>query len=439
MSRVRGASKREMSAARSAVEPVAGPPAAEALRGAPQRGVPGTPLPGPLRLASLAAFPFPAPQGSQVFAREQARALERAGAAVTVVCYGRGSGTAPDDVALERSPAWLSPRSLRAGPNVAKPLADAALVATYVAAHRKQPFDLALAHNVEAAFVALAARPLLRVPVLYVAHTLMRHELSSYGPATLRPALDRAGETLDHSIARRADGVMVLCEAAAKQLGSLARGPLALIPPGLAPAPPPAAGEVARVCAAHGLAPGAFALYAGNPDGYQSLDTLRRAAPLLPELPVAVATHAGPVAERGPLHWLAVADAREARALLHGARIALLPRRAPGGFPIKLLNYMEAARPIVAREGLVGSLVHGLNAQLVPPDATPGAFVAAIRALLADPARARRLGEAARATLETQHAWPELARRTLAHAADVARAADPLHWLRSGASGSEQR
>ena len=74
----------------------------------------------------------------------------------------------------------------------------------------------------------------------------------------------------------------MLCPDAAHRLDGLVRGPLALIPPGLDPAPPPSEAEVARVGAAHQLTPGGFALYAGNPDGDQSLDTLRRGV-LAPE------------------------------------------------------------------------------------------------------------------------------------------------------------
>ena len=49
-----------------------------------------TPRAENLRLAVLGAFPFPLPQGSQVFMREHTRALIEAGAQTTVLTYGRG-------------------------------------------------------------------------------------------------------------------------------------------------------------------------------------------------------------------------------------------------------------------------------------------------------------------------------------------------------------
>jgi glycosyltransferase involved in cell wall biosynthesis len=375
-----------------------------------------------LRVAVLGAFPFPLPQGSQVFARDQACALQRAGADVRLLCYGRGRGPAPAELALERIPGWLSPRRLRAGPSPGKPLADAALVALTLASHRRRPFEVVLAHNAEAALVALCARPLTGVPVLYVAHTLLRHELASYGPRGLRAGLDGLGRALDAWIARRADGVIALCAEAGRALAAAPGARVEVIPPGLEPGPAPGADRVARSCGRFGLEPGRYALYAGNLDAYQNLRELDLAARELAELPVIVATHA---TDAPPLRALRVlrVDRDEARELCYGAAVALLPRRHPGGFPIKLLNYLEAARPVVAYAGSAPGLEHDRSAWLVSPEQGARGLAQAVRRLLADPERARRLGQAARALLEAQHAWPELAARTLAFARSVRSAA----------------
>ena len=108
------------------------------------------------RIALIGAFPFPLPQGSQVLVAQQARALEAAGASVTLICYGSGTGPVPGSLDIVRIPRALSPRRLRAGPSIAKPLADAALVGAYLGAHRRRRFAVALAHNAEAALVGLA-------------------------------------------------------------------------------------------------------------------------------------------------------------------------------------------------------------------------------------------------------------------------------------------
>jgi glycosyltransferase involved in cell wall biosynthesis len=371
-----------------------------------------------LRIALLGAFQFPVPQGSQVFAADQARALTRAGAEVTLVCYGRGAGASPGDLSLLRTPAWLSPRSHRAGPRAGKPIADVALLAALVRAQRSRRFEAVLAHNAEAAMVAIAARAITRVPVVYVAHTLLGSELGAYAPRALRGALDRAGRRLDRSIAARADAVIALTRAAAGSLAVAARGPVEVIPPGLEASPEPKTEAVAEACARHGLEPGRFVLYAGNLDPYQDLDDLAAAATALPDVPFVAVTHGAP-RDLGAVRVLRV-DAPEAlRCLTWAAAVAVAPRRSPGGFPVKLLNYMEAARPIVARAGVVDTLEHDRNAWLVPPEAGPEAIAEACFALLSHPNHAASLGRAARTTLETAHAWPPLATRILELAGTV--------------------
>ena len=373
-----------------------------------------------LHLAVIGAFPFPLPQGSQVFVRDQIRALHAAGVDTTLVCYGSRAGSAPDDLHVVRVPRALSPSALRAGPSLGKPLADAALATVYARAHRARPFDAVLAHNAEAALAALAARPSTGVPVVYVAHTLLGRELDAYGPRALGFLSRRAGALLDRGIAAAVDGIAALSGEAAQRLAEYTRAPVERIPPGRDPAPAPDPREQTEICARFGVEPGRFALYTGNLDRYQDLEDLARAARLVPEVPIVVATHAARGRVARSLRLLRVSP-EQARVLTFASGVALLPRRRAGGFPIKLLNYMEAARPIVARQGVAEGLVHARSAWLLEPDAPADSLAAAIRALVSDPKRAAALGREARATLEAQHAWPELVKRTLA-LIDAARA-----------------
>jgi glycosyltransferase involved in cell wall biosynthesis len=345
-----------------------------------------------MRLAALGAFAFPAPLGSQRFAAEQAEALRAAGAEVELLAYGEGGARARG----------LDPRKLTA---------DRALAARLEAVHRTRRFDAVLAHNAEAALVALALRARLRLPVVYVAHTLWAEELETWLPV---PGVARAaGAALDRALARAADAVLVLTEPARRALAPIARGPVAIVPPGHAPEPAPSPAEVAAACARHGLAPGGYALYAGNLDRYQDLTVLDAAADREPGLPLVAVTHDARTARFRRLRVIAAADVEEVRRLTCGAAIALLPRRRAGGFPLKLLDYMAAGRAIVLRERLAGALVHGESAWLVADDARPYAWAAALRRLAAEPALRERLGAGARRVLAARHAWPACATETL--------------------------
>ncbi len=365
-----------------------------------------------MRLALIGAFPFPYAQGSQVYLAQQASALETAGASCEILSYAR-------------LPGWLAPRRQRSGPGPGKPLADAALCADLVRRCRRDRFDAVLAHNAEAAVVSLLARAVTGVPVVYVAHTLLAFELSAYGPVRFAQELDRTGHAIDGWIARRANGILVLSEDARVCLESRARGRVCVVPPGLERAADPTPEEQQAVCHRAGVEPGRFALYAGNLDGYQDLSLLDEAARLAPEVPVLVATHDardGPTRHRH-LRFLEIDGFGEARALHFAAGAAVLTRRRRGGFPIKLLNYMEAARAIVAFEGIAPGLRDGESAVLLDPAAGAPQWADALRALASDPARAEALGKAARARLEAAHDWPKLARRTLDFVAAAAKGA----------------
>jgi glycosyltransferase involved in cell wall biosynthesis len=348
----------------------------------------------PLRLALVGAFAFPAPLGSQRFAAEQEAALREAGADVERFTYpARG-------VTLR----GFDPRKVGA---------DRALRQALVAAHHTRAFDGVLAHNAEAALVALSARRELGIPVVYVVHTLWEHELGSWLPAALGPLARAIGRRLDTALARRADALLVLSRPALAALAPHARGPIARIPPGHTFESEPTSSEVDAACARHGLEREGFALYAGNLDRYQELALLDAAAAGLPGLPVVVATHDARRVRFEALRVIEVASIEESQQLLHGAAVAVLPRRLHGGFPIKLLHYMAAGRAIVARQNVADTLIDGESARLLPSEAGADDFAAAIRALVADPALRARLGASAKRTLSERHAWPARAAETI--------------------------
>jgi glycosyltransferase involved in cell wall biosynthesis len=393
-----------------------------------------------MRAAVLGAFPYPYPQGSQVFVTDHSRALTRVGFEVRLFTYGRGTGTAPDDLEWVASPRWLSPRAMRSGPNLAKLLADAGLLARLVTAHRERPFDVCFAHNAEAATVALAARAITHTPVIYVAHTIMRHELSSYASQRWDRMLCEVGMRIDRFVAQRVDGIIALCEDASIALAPHARGPLEIIPPGLDPQASPSAKRVAEVCARHALHPGHYTLYCGNLDGYQDLhllaDATREAARTLdrPPLEIVVATHDAshvPDSIRGldNLVCIEVDEFAEMRALIAGAQSVVLTRRRQGGFPIKLLNYMEAAKPIVAYRGVAPGFEHLRNAWLLGPSAGGKELATALRTLAQREDLRADLGRGARQLLEDAHPWAQLGQKTRVFAEAIVsqRSASPTH------------
>lgn len=372
-----------------------------------------------MRLALVASFPVPAPQGSQRFLALQARALREAGHEVELVCYGGGDGRPAPAPVVHRTPRALAPRGWRSGLSPWRATADAGLAAALAGAAARRPFDATLAHHVEAALAARLVPRRARGPLLYVAHTLLAEELGAYLPAGLARAAGVLGRVLDAAAVRAADAVLALSPRGRARLAALARGPAACAPPPWPAETPPDAEAVRRACARHGLTPDSYAVYAGNLDRYQDLPLLDAAAARLPELPCVAVVHDPRGVRLRHVRVVVAGSPDEARHLVHGARLAVAPRRRAAGFPVKLLAYLEAALPVVALEGAAGTLAHDRCGWLLPEDATPDALAAALRRVAEDSALAARLGRGGRALLERTHAPARHAEAVIALAEDA--------------------
>jgi glycosyltransferase involved in cell wall biosynthesis len=202
---------------------------------------------------------------------------------------------------------------------------------------------------------------LTRVPVVYHAHNVMSDELDRYfrrPPARLLAR--QLGGWLDRRLPRRADGVVALSEAVADHLRvhGVDSDRLQVVPPGAFPR-----GEGRDVASSP---PGSnVVVYAGNLDPYQDLDTLleamievRRAEP---SAVLEVVTHAAcrrleqqsqRLGLSGQVRLIVVENYTAVRPVLERASVLVCPRTSWSGFPIKLLNYMAAGRPMVVGGGV---------------------------------------------------------------------------------------
>src|SRR5215217_2220789 len=277
------------------------------------------------------------------------------------------------------------------------------------------PYDLVHAHLGEDAAVlpvALAAARRWAAPLVVTVHMSPRHTLTGRGPR--ERFLRTVGGTAELVAGRRAAAVITLTErlAAAVRRSGVPAHRVHVVPSGMRAAAfaPPAAG-------------GRGVLYVGRLHRQKGVDTLVRAVPLLPpEVPV---TLAGDGPERAALEKLAarlgVADRvrvtgflphRQVPELLAGAAVAVLPSRYEE-LGTALVEAMAAGRPVVASAvGGIPELVRdGVDGLLIPPG-QPAALATAVRAVLADPQLAARLGGHGRARV-AEHDWARLAARVL--------------------------
>lgn len=273
----------------------------------------------------VAALPFPTPQGTQAAIRFMLEALQRSEHHHTLLTYASGTGRAAFE--HRRSPALWSDGSQRSGPSVGKLINDAGLAL----ALSRSSADLVVAHHVEAAFIAALSRR----PFVFVAHTALGPELPTYFAQRWSRAAALAGDGLDRFLARRASAVAAVSPALADRL-SVDRGVASWPIPW--PVPPPITREERRAARdALGIpADARVVLYAGNLDGYQGIELLEAAMRAMDATWLVASQSSGTLPEAA--HRAPLATEHDRRRAHAAADVVAVPRRSPGGLPVKILD-----------------------------------------------------------------------------------------------------
>jgi glycosyltransferase involved in cell wall biosynthesis len=337
-----------------------------------------------------------------------------------VVTYAEGLEEALAEFPVRRAARVPGLRALGSGPRPAKLLLDAALLLRLLEVLKRESIEVMHAHNYEAALIGLAARRLTDVPLIYHSHNALAEELPTYfRTRTARRLAGIVGAVADREVPRRADHCIAICRELVGFLRERGVGPQAIemIAPGGSPEEFPACSvaEAARIRARFGFGERPVLLYTGNLDGYQNLELLLASIGTVRETIgdalLVLATHATPRDLPAHLRRLppgvrlvTAGDFATVRDLIQVADLALCPRREWSGFPMKLLNYMAAAKAVVVSAGSAKAVRHGVNGVIVDGDG-PEAFAAAVLDLLRDPGRRRQLGAAARRTVEDEYGW----------------------------------
>jgi len=185
-------------------------------------------------------------------------------------------------------------------------------------------------------------------------------------------------------------------------------------------------GDGARVRERHGLVGTPLVMYTGAYEQFQRIDHLLRAMQWVASNgPQAHLLLAGTVKNSANLKrytdmardlgiekrvtFLDSVQLHELPDYLAAADVTVMPRTECPGHPVKLLNYMAAAKPIVSFRGAAKGLHHMHNGYLAN-DHDYVALGRGIQFLLEHPGLARSLGERACQTLHGVFDWDTLAR-----------------------------
>jgi glycosyltransferase involved in cell wall biosynthesis len=376
------------------------------------------------------ASPFPANHGTPGSIREMAEAIAARGHVVHVVAYHFGDGPPPPGVEVHHIPDLGLGRKVTVGPTWQKPLQDLQMVLTLRRVVKEQKADLIHAHNYEGALVGYLAHLLTGRPLLYNACNTMGDELTSYGflPAFIASPL---AKTLDYVVPRLPDTTVAVSEDLARFL--LAQGVrkerLHAIPLGIDPGIFDRVDQEAARRKVRGDDPRPIVIYTGCLDGLQRIDYLLQAMrEVLPHMSgVRLLLLANAVKDRDRSRYLEMARElgiasqleivesdtfEDVPVYLAASDVAVVPRPACPGFPVKLLNYLAAGRPTVVSAGSSKGLTDGENA-LLTPDHDPKALGRGILDLLQNKEKAARLGRNGRLFVEARYAWPVLTDRML--------------------------
>ncbi|HEX5458406.1 MAG TPA: glycosyltransferase family 4 protein [Steroidobacteraceae bacterium] len=371
------------------------------------------------RIAMVAACPMPARRGTPLRVERLAEALAARGHHVELVTYHVADGPQPLDFPVHRifrRPVyWRMP----VGPSFRKlALYDPALSWKLLRVLAGRRFDVIHAHHVEGLLVALPVRLRHRMPLIYDAHTMLSAELPSYAAWLARGTFGALGGWLDGALPRRADHVVAVTSDIRDRLVAahgLEPGRVSVVTNGVETGcfrveSPPRQDGLVRL------------IYTGTLAPYQDVDLLleafARAREVRPDLRLCFSVSSSFEPYEAAARRLRVLDAIEVLPdrfgelplRLASAAIAVLPRTSCPGIPQKLLNYMAAAKPIVASAGSAKVLVHERTG-LVVRNGDASGFADAVLRLAGDPELAEKLGRSARETVEKEFSWERAAQK----------------------------
>ena len=373
-------------------------------------------------IAMVVASPFPANHGTPGSIKEMAEALATNGHRLHIVAYHFGEGPAPHDIEIHRIADVGFNKKVVVGPTWQKPFLDLLMVFTLCRVILQTKADVIHAHNVEGALVGYIAKLVTGRPLVYNAINTMSDELPKYNVIRPRVLAIWLAKVLDYWVPRMADHILCLSQEIAQFL--LAKGIPAdrihVVPLGVDGAQFEGADrDVVR--RQYNLNGQPLVVYAGILDPLQRIDYLLKAMSVVVQRKknarlMLVSNLAkqedldrcnASIRELGLEGTVDIATRvafEDLPPYLAAADVAVVSRPECPGFPVKLLNYMAAGKPIVVFEGSSKGLQHFHNAVVVD-DHDWKAMGNGILAVLDDPELAGKLGRNAKQRACDDYSW----------------------------------
>lgn len=377
-------------------------------------------------IAMVAACPFPANYGSSASIRELANILGNRGYQVHVVTYPLGDADLPVGRAhIWRTAYWRKQGRTYIGPAWEKFIFDLLMVFKLIRVIRREKIDIIHAHNYEGVLIGTIAKLFTRRPLVYQAVNLMGDELASYN--FIKPAFvaRTIAAVLDWIVPLLPDFVIVISQELQDYFAARGFGDdrLAQIPPGIYPAMF-AKSDPQRFRDHYSLGSRKVVMYAGVTNAFQRIDYLLEAfkvvlqaetsavlmvvSPLRQEPDLARnRALAGSLGIADNVIWVEGQKLADLPDYLALADVTVIPRPSIPGYPLKLLNYLAAEKPVVCFASTAKGVRHLYDVFTVA-DHDLQAMGHAIVKLLREPKLAASLAANGRNTVLSRFDWEVL-------------------------------
>jgi glycosyltransferase involved in cell wall biosynthesis len=374
----------------------------------------------------IAPEPFFEPRGTPFSEYHRIRALLELGHSIDLVTYPFGRDVSLPGLRVFRClrPPFI--RDVRIGPSLAKIPLDLTLTLTALRRAASDGYDAVHSHE-EGGYIGVVIAAALGVPHLYDMHSSLPQQLTNFAFSRSR-VLARAFTWMERFVVRRSRVVVVICPHLQDVVRAIEPGvPTVLIENAPGSGDTPVAGSGARIRTEFGLAADApIVLYTGTFEAYQGLDLLFAAAVTVsarrpdarfllaggrPDQVAAARVQAERAGIGAAVIFAGQRDAEEIPLFLDAADVLVSPRSIGTNTPLKIYQYLRSGRPIVATRLLTHTQVLTDEVAILTP-ATPEGFASGILDALADPERARSVGEYAKALADTKYSYEAYLTRT---------------------------
>jgi 1,2-diacylglycerol 3-alpha-glucosyltransferase len=378
-------------------------------------------------IAMVAACPFPVNYGSPGAIRELTETLSEMGHDVHVVTYGEGDDLPVGNAQIHRV-RKINSSGPQAGPSRHKLLVDILLVFKLCEVIRQQRIEIIHAHNYEGGLAGVVAKFVTWKPLVYNAVNRMSEELSSYDfikPAFIARSL---AAVLDWFVPIFPDHIIAITQELYDWFAGrgIRKDKLTLVPLGVRPEMFAKADPTA-LSLQHNVGSRPVVMYTGINSAFQRIDYLLRAFTIvLKAEPSALLMIVSPLSDEPNLpanlelaKSLGIAESvvfigphelAELPNYLALATVTVIPRPECYGHPVKLLNYMMAAKPTVCFEAAAKGVRH-LQEVFTVPNHDWEKMGEAIVTLLRDPALAKKLAANSHETVLNTFDWHILAKK----------------------------